>query len=241
MNYCKDCEHFRTSNTDGPYCVKASRPKPVSSISVKDCFEERTGDADVDAILASVPEAAPTKHCPKCGRDLPVTEFNRNCRMKDGRQSECRECQSKEHVEHSRNFRKRRAEKAQEAEAAAQEAGEKVCRKCGRVLPLDMFSRHRGSITGYAHICKECKAAISRKGAKAQNERRRDYRHPYVPLKVSDKVKEALSEPSELEETVMNEILVRIPLDLLHGNVELAFSRGKDAFLVEIRKKEETE
>ena len=36
-----------------------------------------------------------TKHCAKCGRDLPLDAFNKSAGRKDGRQSYCRECQKK--------------------------------------------------------------------------------------------------------------------------------------------------
>lgn len=36
-----------------------------------------------------------TKVCPKCGRELPTSEFNRCSAAKDGLQHSCRECQHK--------------------------------------------------------------------------------------------------------------------------------------------------
>ena len=33
------------------------------------------------------------KHCAKCGKIKPITEFNRRQRSKDGKQSYCRACQ----------------------------------------------------------------------------------------------------------------------------------------------------
>lgn len=33
-----------------------------------------------------------TKRCSKCGRELPVSEFNKRARSADGLQSYCREC-----------------------------------------------------------------------------------------------------------------------------------------------------
>lgn len=33
-----------------------------------------------------------TKKCAKCGRELPLDEFNRSTSAKDGRQSYCKEC-----------------------------------------------------------------------------------------------------------------------------------------------------
>jgi len=33
-----------------------------------------------------------TKKCPKCGRELPLTEFHKNGRNSDGLQTYCRSC-----------------------------------------------------------------------------------------------------------------------------------------------------
>lgn len=33
-----------------------------------------------------------TKHCPRCGRDLPVSAFPKHGKTKDGYANECREC-----------------------------------------------------------------------------------------------------------------------------------------------------
>lgn len=38
------------------------------------------------------PQEQDMKKCYKCGRLLPKTSFNKNCRTKDGLQGECREC-----------------------------------------------------------------------------------------------------------------------------------------------------
>ena len=43
--------------------------------------------------LAKEQDAVPTKKCPKCGRELPVTEFYTNTHSKDGYQDKCKECQ----------------------------------------------------------------------------------------------------------------------------------------------------
>lgn len=37
--------------------------------------------------------SVPTKVCPKCGRELPTTEFYGNRRNKDGLQDKCKDCQ----------------------------------------------------------------------------------------------------------------------------------------------------
>ena len=51
-------------------------------------------------------EVVPTKKCPKCGRELPTTEFYTNCRNKDGLQDKCKKCQS----DWNREYNKRKKE-----------------------------------------------------------------------------------------------------------------------------------
>lgn len=43
-----------------------------------------------------------TKICPKCGKELPVSEFSKNSKAKDGLQSQCKSCQSAAHKEQER-------------------------------------------------------------------------------------------------------------------------------------------
>ena len=43
--------------------------------------------------LRKEPEIIRTKKCPKCGRELPTTEFYTNCHNKDGLQDRCKDCQ----------------------------------------------------------------------------------------------------------------------------------------------------
>lgn len=44
-------------------------------------------------------EAPKTKVCPRCGRELPISDFGRHARTKDGLQPICRECRSKAGME----------------------------------------------------------------------------------------------------------------------------------------------
>lgn len=43
--------------------------------------------------LAKEEYSVPTKVCPKCGRELPTTEFYGNKHNKDGLQDKCKDCQ----------------------------------------------------------------------------------------------------------------------------------------------------
>lgn len=47
-----------------------------------------------------------TKKCPKCGRELPITEFYANSHNKDGYQDKCKKCQ----IEWNREYYKRKRE-----------------------------------------------------------------------------------------------------------------------------------
>lgn len=55
-------------------------------------------------------EQPKTQVCSKCGRELPLSQFNRNARNRNGYQRECRECTSA----YMRDYNKRkRASKVQ--------------------------------------------------------------------------------------------------------------------------------
>lgn len=44
-------------------------------------------------------ETTGTKHCNRCGRDLPLDEFHKNNRSKDGLQWMCKSCMNKANME----------------------------------------------------------------------------------------------------------------------------------------------
>ena len=162
MPHCQECKHYKATN-DGPYCFKSSgHPKPISPIMVKDCFEERPAGEPASTAPAEKPGYVPrTKVCAKCGRELPLLQFSTNRRMKDGHQSECKECVAKAGKKsRARLNEKKRAEreKAAQAELAS---GVKVCRKCGRELPISAFGKGH-STDGLQAFCKECKAEQGR-------------------------------------------------------------------------------
>jgi hypothetical protein len=101
----------------------------------------------------------PTKHCPKCARDLPLTRFNRNG---DGRQHWCRDCfrayfrdRADKHREQSRAARERRREPAREF--IRDHLAQHCCADCGEdeVLVLE-FDHHDGRKTaGVAKLLAE--------------------------------------------------------------------------------------
>ena len=94
-----------------------------------------------------LPEKIETKHCPHCGRDLPISEYY----MKDGKPNWiCKECTKAYNVAKAKE---RRAAKSAEQNA---DATTKVCKTCGRELPLDAFGGHAKTWDNKATVCKEC-------------------------------------------------------------------------------------
>ena len=122
MSYCNECEFYKVSKTDGPFCSKDSRKRPVSPIQSKCLFEEEpgAGDAEVPSILANVPdkstqeESKPArkgrgrkkefenyvdeetgvtmKYCRKCKMYKPILAFYTKPDTADGFAFECKEC-----------------------------------------------------------------------------------------------------------------------------------------------------
>lgn len=162
MTHCQDCKHYKMT-TDGPYCLKsAGHPKAVSPIMVKDCFEERPAGEPASTVPMEKPGYVPrTKVCAKCGRELPMLQFSVNRRMKDGHQSECKECVAKTGRESRQRLNERRRAERAKAVQAQLESGVKVCRKCGRTLPLSAFGKGHAA-DGLQAFCKECKAEQGR-------------------------------------------------------------------------------
>ena len=58
-----------------------------------------------------------TKICSKCGRELPLSEFNKCKRSKDGLQWACKECQKQYYAEHAEEKKQYRAEHKEEIAA----------------------------------------------------------------------------------------------------------------------------
>jgi hypothetical protein len=88
------------------------------------------------------------KVCNGCHRELPLSEFYESA---NGRHSFlCKECARKYSVERTR---KNREKKMAEMNAGATT---KVCKSCGRELPLDAFGGHAKTWDKKATVCLEC-------------------------------------------------------------------------------------
>lgn len=95
------------------------------------------------------------KVCNGCHRELPLSEFYE--RGANGHSFLCKECARKYNVERTRQNRER---KMAEMNAGATT---KVCKSCGRELPLDAFGGHAKTWDKKNTVCLECMAAKLRK------------------------------------------------------------------------------
>ena len=89
-----------------------------------------------------------TKVCNECHQELPLTEFYQ--RASGVYSSLCKACSKKYNVKWAKE--KRDAKMAEEFAGATT----KVCKTCGRELPLDAFGGHAKTWDGKHTICKEC-------------------------------------------------------------------------------------
>lgn len=87
MDNCGQCIHYRSTRLNGIICDKTG--KSTGYLQEKPCFERKTQQNET--IMEENTEK--TKVCKKCGRILPVSEFNRHYRTADKLQPYCKECQ----------------------------------------------------------------------------------------------------------------------------------------------------
>ena len=210
---CGNCGHCRNTH-DGPYCYKGSTPKPVSPIRTMDCW--------VDPAEVQQPPVM-TKVCTHCGRELPIANFNRHSRTKDGYFPACKECQS----EMNKGHKKRQPFQHNEAPKKAPEytpeqlgigkgrradhptyidkdtgVTMKWCKGCKQYKPIDEFHHNKANKDGHEFDCKAChNARVS-----AQHARRRAEKKAEKEALLKQAVAEMPSESSEPE--IVNNLLV---------------------------------
>ena len=82
---CGDCVQMRKE--DG-YCPRLGRYVNYFRKACKDYVDRN----DVEATIAAAPPAKPnTRTCKQCGRDLPLEQFTRSCKSRDGYTHTCKE------------------------------------------------------------------------------------------------------------------------------------------------------
>lgn len=162
---CGTCGKCRNTH-DGPYCYKGSSPRPISPLRVMDCWVD-----------PSEAEKAPvmTKVCSHCGRELPVSNFGRHSRTKDGYQPCCKECLS----EMNKGHKKRQPFENNEAPAKPEEPevipeGMKRCYHCKQILPVSEFNKAAGAKDGLQSVCRSCISELNKEYSKTRTRRRKD-------------------------------------------------------------------
>lgn len=93
------------------------------------------------------------KTCGRCRRVLPTTSFGVRRASADGLQSYCRECMAEWAREH-------RPRKLKDPPPVG--PGQKWCRTCEEIKPVEAFARNRTAVDGLQSLCRECAAAAYR-------------------------------------------------------------------------------
>jgi hypothetical protein len=83
--YCQDCVHYLP---DAVLCAKGV--KDIGALWVKKCYKGEVKPPHPKQLN----NIMNTKVCSRCKRELPVSRFGKNSRMKDGYQPLCHECKS---------------------------------------------------------------------------------------------------------------------------------------------------
>ena len=150
MENCGSCKFYVNNKVSGPSCSKNG--KAVSYLMQKDCFVPMSAEDVPDVV---------TKVCNRCHRSLPITAFSRKSSTKDGYQFQCKECQQAM----ARDlYEKRKAEQKKAQEEKPETIPEtKVCRKCGRELPVSMFGYAPKNQYGIKSYCRDCENENCRK------------------------------------------------------------------------------
>ena len=154
---CGDCVNMRKE--DG-YCGRVGRYVNYFRKACKDYVDRK----DVEANIAAAPPAKPnTRTCKQCGRELPLEQFTRSCKSRDGYTHTCKECFSAQMSEKKKALwasKPKKEKPVQEQEVLPE--GQKRCRRCGRILPVTAFGRHATTPDHLHPTCTECRKAEGR-------------------------------------------------------------------------------
>lgn len=127
MDYCNECRYF----SDLGRCRNGGTRKSDVGYFQKACamFEPiEQKPAKIEQPNPKIEQTPKTKHCNKCGRDLPLEAFGKKTGTKDGLQSWCKECQKESTLA-------ARARKKEAAEAPADQPAPKRAPRSEVILP----------------------------------------------------------------------------------------------------------
>ena len=199
---CGTCGRYAMTALHGPWCSKKKREtSPLNEHN--ECW---TNPSEVPPDTGMM-----TKVCSKCGRELPIANFGRHSRTKDGYQPCCRECQSKMNTGH----RKRKPFEHNEAPAKPEEPeavpeGMKRCSHCGRILPVTEFRKHKGTKDGLQYACKECQVEMTTAAKQKKAEKRKEVIREAQKEVLKEKIRNEDPEMMEQEVEVINDLTLPV-------------------------------
>ena len=152
-----------SSTIDKKYCPSCDRILPTSSFYndeyTKDgfrfyCIECELKKAEVNAEKWSeerqqINELPKEKSCNICKRLLPISQFHKSRRYKDGLCPACINCQKARQGEYNQKWEKSRSNNDEILVA-------KECNVCHEILPVSSFSYNKRHKDGLVGTCKEC-------------------------------------------------------------------------------------
>lgn len=152
-------EKFNLEDEEAPLEQAGPQPDqtPQTSPEAERRAEKNQRRREVRMAMVPLPAKIERKRCPHCGLVLPLSEYY----LKDGKPNWiCKEC--------TKAYNVAKAKERRDAKSAEQNAGAatKVCKTCGRELPLDAFSSHPNTWDRKTTVCTECLADRLRKNRK---------------------------------------------------------------------------
>ena len=197
---CGTCARSRTNNVDGTVCSKSG--KTVSYLAVYDCWTDQ-----------AEPDPAPlTKVCQRCGRELPIENFGRHVRTKDGYQPLCRECLREANTGKRKRQPWKTAEEVEAEKAAPKKEpktrGRKVshpdkvvdgikmhwCGHCNQYKPVEEFSKDASNKSGLATQCKACRVVLEHERRVRRREEKKEQELQAAAHEAVEAVKKVLDE-----------------------------------------------
>ena len=98
------------------------------------------------------------KRCSLCKIILPLEDFSKDKRNKDGRTSACKKCLYNYELERTGKIKKDKIPSESKIPSEDKIPSEsKKCNICEQIKPLNEFHRNKNMKDGYLNMCKECK------------------------------------------------------------------------------------
>lgn len=143
---CMDCPNYEK----GGYCRHKHKDVGALTLACDHAKElnKKFNPEDNEETMGNLAPQAKTKTCTKCGRELPISEFYARTGAKDGLQTICKEC----HNEATKKSREKKEAKD------GLKPPTKLCKRCGRELPLVRFGKNASTKDGLQYWCKDCQA-----------------------------------------------------------------------------------